>query len=93
MLERFDPDLTPIEGGYRIKTVGSHHIDALFMLFGTVRIVETPVDFPFVYDRFWDFPDAIMALVAAYEWDGEPGTEPAGWVRAWDGRRKDARSA
>lgn len=86
MLEKLDLDLKPIEGGYRVATVGTHYVDVLIMLY-SARVVETPIDCPVVYDRFWEYTDVMAALLAAYVWDGARDTEPADWARAWDGRR------
>lgn len=75
-----------IVGGFRLGTVGRHHIDVVKMLFNW-RVCETLVDHPGLYDRHWCFPKLEDALVAVALWDGAEDTEPTGWIKAWDGRR------
>lgn len=78
-------ELTPIEGGFRVKTSadGRHYIDLLEMLFNW-RIVTTPVACPVVVDRGWcyfgrDAYTFLKAVKAAQDWDGSDDTEPAGY--------------
>jgi hypothetical protein len=77
--------LIPIDGGWRVKTnvAGTHYIDVLAMMFN-FRIVETPVDCPLVYDRYWCYEGRgagsfVRTVLAAQTWDGAPDTEPEGW--------------
>ena len=87
------PDLVPIDGGWRVKTVPEHgvHIDVLLMIFNA-RVVTTPIDDPLFIDRGWCYlgnrlNSTLRAIAAATEWDGAPGTDPAGWYKAvHDGR-------
>lgn len=91
------PGLTPIFGGFRVKTVGAYHVDVLRMLVNW-RLVTTPVAFPDVVDRGWCYlgtgPVSFVAVVlAANAWDVADDTEPAGWfknlqtgeLRTWEG--------
>jgi hypothetical protein len=78
-------NLTPIDGGYRVKLSddGRHHIDMLRMIFNW-RVVTTPVDMPLVYDRGWCYfgtgdQSFRKALLAALVWDGADDTAPAGY--------------
>lgn len=79
------PDITPIDGGWRIKTSadGTHHVDVLLMLFNA-RIALTPVDDPTYHVRHWcyagnDFASLLRAIGAALAWDGSLDSEPDGW--------------
>lgn len=72
-------DLTVIEPGrIRLKTIGEHHIEVLQMIF-SFRVVETPVDFPTAYGRYWCFDTLLAAVAAVNVWDGAPDTEPVGY--------------
>lgn len=89
------PTFLPIDGGFRLPELATdtHHIDILRMLF-TWRLVEVPRDTPYQYDRFWCYEggDPIPAVLAAVSWYQRDrcaqGTEPTGWVRSWDRRRR-----
>lgn len=76
--------MQPIDGGLRIKHIGPYYVDVLTMLF-TYRLVATPVDCPFVYDRFYCYAGEnraevfMTAALAAMAWDPTDGSEPAGW--------------
>lgn len=44
------------------------------------------------YGRYWCYASLsdhsfINAIRALKEWQGDPNAEPAGWIKAWDGRR------
>lgn len=85
--------MTPIDGGIRIKRAGGHYIDVMEMAYN-FRIVETVVDFPQVYDRYWCYVgkslDVYVATVlAAAMWDGAPESEPPGWHK--NGQTKEFR--
>ncbi len=77
--------LTPIDGGWRIKTTvdGRYHVDVMAMMFG-YRVVRTPVVAPYYYDRHWCYVTTgpvtlLLAVLAANAWDGADDTEPDGW--------------
>lgn len=77
----------------RIKTVGDYHIEVIPMIFNwrvhTVRVDGGPWEWS---ERFWCYEGRgwdsyLAAVLAAHVWDGADDTEPAGWIKAWDGRR------
>lgn len=72
------PELTPVTGGYRVKTVDGWHID-LVPLMRSHRIVERPAARPEHYERYWCYQSAAAAALAAAAWDGSAETEPVGW--------------
>lgn len=78
-------DLTPIDGGYRVKLSrdGRHYVDVMKMLFNW-RVVTTPVRLPCTYDRGWCYfgtgPASFRnAVMAALVWSGSDLSEPAGY--------------
>ena len=76
-------ELTPIDGGVRIKATDAYHIDVLTMLYN-FRIVTTPKAAPLVWDRGWcyfgnDEATFVRAVLAALAWDGSDDSEPAGY--------------
>lgn len=93
--EPTDLALAPIDGGYTVKLSedGRHRIDVLCMMWNW-RLVTTPVAMPMIWDRGWCYyghgPDGHgrertmesafrAAVLAAYVWDGDDGTEPPGY--------------
>ena len=77
----------------RVKTVGEHHIELIPMLYNwrlhTIRVDAHPMDWSV---RYWcyqgrDQAAFVAAVLAALAWDGADDTEPAGWIKSWDGRR------
>lgn len=77
--------LVEIDGGYRVKTTDTHHVDVLRMLYNW-RVVTTPIGFPYVYDRGWCYEGAgvsgfLRAVLAVLVWDGSDDTEPEGWLK------------
>lgn len=73
--------------GWRIKTTATHHIDVLAKLVNH-RLVTTPLDAPFCYDRHFCYAippggtpmhARLAAIAAAVAWDGAADTESAGW--------------
>jgi hypothetical protein len=78
-------DLTPVDGGLRVKETETHYIDVLRMIYNW-RIARTPKDSPMTYDRGWCYAgtgDAALwrAVLAAAAWDGADDTEPEGWSK------------
>jgi hypothetical protein len=78
-------NLTPIDGGYRVKLSrdGRHYIDLMRMIFNW-RVVTTPVRMPCVIDRGWCYfgvgPASFRnAVMAALVWSGSDHSEPAGY--------------
>jgi hypothetical protein len=79
-------ELTEIDGGYRVKTTETHHLDVLRMLYNW-RLVTTPIGHEDGWDRGWCYfgaGDASFrnAVLAAWAWDGSSDTEPAGYDKA-----------
>jgi hypothetical protein len=77
--------LETVDGGYRIKTTGTHYIDVMQMIFNW-RITATPKDRPWMYDRGWCYQGTgitgfIPAALAAIAWDGSDDTEPPGYFK------------
>jgi hypothetical protein len=75
-----------------VKTVGDFHIEVMPMLTNwrlhTIRVGRYPWEWS---ERFWCYkgrgPESFTAaLLAAHAWDGADDTEPAGWIKAYDGR-------
>jgi hypothetical protein len=64
-----------------------HHVDVVAVTFGRGRIVTTTLD-GLGYDRHWCYETVLAAILAAAVWDGAPGSDPDGWVKAHDGRRR-----
>jgi hypothetical protein len=78
-------EVTPVDGGFRVKETATHQVDVLRMIFNW-RIARTPKDRPWAYDRHWCYAGTswvtlVMAVQAAAEWDGADGTEPEGWSK------------
>lgn len=77
--------LTPILGGYRVKTTEYGVIEVYKMLVNW-RITRTPLNDPTTYDRGWCYAGTgqatmVAAVLAAWAWDGADNTEPEGWVK------------
>lgn len=77
--------LTPIDGGYRVRTSddGRHYIDVLRMIYNW-RVATTPVDEPMFIDRAWCYfgtgeQSFRKAVLAALAWDGSDDSEPVGY--------------
>lgn len=73
----------PIEGGWRVKETPTHYIDVLVQLYNW-RVARTPKADPYCIDRFWCYSGTgmstlMLALGAAWAWDGADDTEPEGW--------------
>jgi hypothetical protein len=91
--------VTPMEeiGAFRVQRPGDpadgYYLDILIMLYN-VRLVETPVIMPLVYDRYWCYEGRslttfLRVVGEAMVWNRDPEIpEPHGWVKAWDGRRR-----
>jgi hypothetical protein len=76
-------EVTPVDGGFRVKETDTHQVDVLRMIFNW-RIARTPKDRPEQYDRHWCYAGTswatlVTAVHAAAEWDAADGTEPEGW--------------
>lgn len=72
-------------GVWRVKETATHWIDVVPMIFNW-RIATTSKSCPLVYDRGWCYrgtgPDTFVAAVlAAWAWDGDDETEPAGYFK------------
>lgn len=92
------PELQHINPGqcgerWRVKTVGGWHIEVLPMLLNwrvhTIAVDAGPIGWS---HRYWCYAGRgqatfVAAVLAAAAWDGADDTEPAGWVKSWDGRR------
>jgi hypothetical protein len=79
------PDLTPIDGGYRVTETETHYIDVMRMMFNW-RLCATPKALPFVFDAGYCYigtgPDTFAkAVLAGIEWaKGDPlSDDPIGW--------------
>lgn len=80
------------DGGVRVKSTPTHHIDVIPMLYNW-RIATVPRENnPYGnYERFWcyqgkDQTTFAIAVLAAFAWDGRDHTEPFGWLKSWDQR-------
>jgi hypothetical protein len=78
-------EVTPVDGGFRVKETDTCHVDVLRMIYNW-RIARTPKDRPWSYDRHWCYAGTtwetlIRAVRAAAEWDGADGTDPEGWSK------------
>jgi hypothetical protein len=76
-------EVTPIDGGFRVKETETHYIDVLRMIFNW-RVARSPKECGWSYDRHWcfagtSFVTLLRAVSAAAEWDGADDTSPAGW--------------
>ena len=81
-------DATEIDGGWRLHSTETHHVDVLSMLYND-RVAWTPVGQPAgleTYERYWCYPKGGAAFHAAVLWDGSADTEPVGWIKSWDQR-------
>ncbi|MFI6030792.1 hypothetical protein [Amycolatopsis magusensis] len=88
---RAEPPFHLDDGRLRVKITEHGYTDLSRLLFGAIRLTHTSVDDGPRYKRSWDYTgdDALdRAQRAARQWDGQPGTDPAGWNRASDGRRR-----
>ena len=74
------PELTVVDGGWRVRTEGEWHIDVRPML-RMFRLVEVSVDDHRRVGRYWCFTSFEAAVLAALPWDASGGDEPVGWVR------------
>jgi hypothetical protein len=73
----------PVDGGWRIVRTEHHFVDVQRMMHN-YRITTTPVDVPYIYDRYWCYagttPDTFTAtIIAAAMFDGELESDPLGW--------------
>lgn len=81
-------EITVIDGGFRLKETETHWIDVIEMIYSW-RVVRTPKDCPDVYDRgycYFGFKEdrtkqtaMLIAVAAAWEWDGADDTDPAAY--------------
>lgn len=79
---------------WRVAETDTHFIEVVPMLFTwrvhTLRRAETAAGYVGWSERYWCYPAGpagwAAALLAVAAWDGGDGTEPAGFVRSWDGR-------
>jgi hypothetical protein len=95
------PDLSVINDGhrvrFRVKTVGRYHVEVFAMLVNW-RVHTIPVESSSPSEwsaRYWCYAGRtkatfVAAVTAAAAWDGRDDTEPAGWVKSWDGRYNEA---
>jgi hypothetical protein len=78
-------EVTPVDGGFRVKETGTHYVDVLRMIYNW-RVARTPKTAPWSYDRHWCFAGTsflalIRAVQAVTDWDGGDDTDPAGWSK------------
>jgi hypothetical protein len=76
-------EVTPIDGGFRVKETATHQVDVLRQIYNW-RVARTPKSLPWTYDRFWcfagtSFVTLLRAVRAAAEWDAGDRTDPEGW--------------
>lgn len=79
------PELTVVDGGWRVRTEGEWHIDVRPML-RMFRLVEVSVDDHRKVGRYWCFTSFEAAALAAAVWEVGPDTEPVGWIRSGGAR-------
>jgi hypothetical protein len=73
--------LTPIEGGWRVRTTATCHVDILCMAFGNLRVVLTDLG-ETGYRRGWCYQRPLLEVVAlARAFDPDAEEEPLGWVK------------
>ncbi|MCK2245238.1 MULTISPECIES: hypothetical protein [unclassified Crossiella] len=81
------------DGRFRVKITEFGYVDVSTDLTGA-KITDSSIEDGDTYRRHWKYYGhsrqlaLLQALAAAEEWDGQPGTEPDGWVTASDGRRR-----
>lgn len=80
---------------FRIKRVGRVYVDVCPLMVN-IRVVTTPVDADYSYERFWCYvgrghQSFMAAVLAATMWDGQDGTEPLGWNK--NGQTQEFRDA
>lgn len=88
-LEGMDPEVvrdlhvTPIVGGWRVRSTAHWHLDVMQMAYGNLRIVETFRDNEWGYDRGWCYHASLLECVLRCgSFDPEDRTaEPEGWVK------------
>jgi len=79
------PRLTPLPGGWLVKSVGGWQIQVRRLrLF---RVVEVPEIDTRDAGRYWCYVTFEAAVLAAAAWDGGPDTEPVGWLRKGGARK------
>jgi hypothetical protein len=76
-------ELTPVDGGYRVKETATHFIEVYLQIYNW-RLVTTPKSDPLCWSRGWCYAGTgvqsfTAAVMAAKAWDGSAGTEPEGW--------------
>lgn len=76
-------EVTPVDGGFRVKETDAHYVDVLRQIFNW-RVTRSPKADPWCYDRHWcfagtSFTTLFRAVQAAGEWDGGDRTDPEGW--------------
>lgn len=69
-----------------VKDFGEGMFAAVVPRLYTWRIIYGSIDNRFGFDRFWCYERLVAAIVALAEWTDDT-LEPAGWVKADDGRR------
>jgi hypothetical protein len=80
------------DGSIRIKTTPWCHVDICLML-TNVRICEKSLGSQYASKRGWCYTGAnrqealVRAVGAALAWDGNPDTEPQGWIKEVTSRR------
>jgi len=76
-------EVTPVDGGFRVKETDTRWIDVLRMIYNW-RVAVTSKDLPWSYERHWcyagtSFTTLMRAVQAVAEWGGADGTDPEGW--------------
>ena len=82
IIDRLLTDLRPVEGGWRVYTTETCHVDILVMAFGNLRIVLTELD-NCGYRRGWCYNAPLhQVIVMAHAFDpDDPDDEPIGWIK------------
>lgn len=70
-----------IDGGWRLRTMDTCHVDILKMAYGNLRIVLADLDGG-GYARGWCYQEPLTAVVLrAFLFNPDAGEEPIGWVK------------
>jgi hypothetical protein len=79
----------PIIDAYGVMTVaeyGGWFVQIMPMIFND-RVVLAPIDRPMFLDYGWCFPKGGAAALAVRAWDPDTEAEPAGYIKAVNGKR------
>lgn len=88
--QQFNRHIAWRKGGFvvGVNAAHTHYVDVVTLDQVSWRIIETPIWFPYCFDRGWEFDGSRSgqwafrtAMISAVDWDGKADTEPLHYTR------------